>query len=116
MNTTTITRPATMGPTMRVIRAIAVAATAAATVLFGTGVAHAAAPGALYSYRLDGTSATVANQGSKTGVNLNLKGTWSPLNGQVHFAGSTTSGMSVGYAKPATGATLSVNSATSGVG
>jgi hypothetical protein len=99
-------------------RALIAPVAALAVLVFNAGTAQAATPGAVYSYHLDGASASVVNQGSKTTVPLKLTGAWSQdrAGGGVHFAGDLVSQSSVGYAKPSSGATLSVASGTSGVG
>ncbi|HSE29346.1 MAG TPA: hypothetical protein VLA77_02050 [Candidatus Saccharimonadales bacterium] len=77
-------------------------------VLPAVGV-QAAAPGSLYSYTLDGASATVTNNAAaNTNVNLNLLGDWSQTSFGVKFEGNTTNKQSVGYAKPASGSTINV--------
>lgn len=72
-------------------------------------MAQAAAPGSLYSYTLDGSSATIANAAeTNTNVNLNLLGDWSQTAFGVMFEGNTVNMQSVGHAKPATGSTINV--------
>jgi hypothetical protein len=65
----------------------------------------------IYDYQFKGTTGTVTN--SATGgpvAPLTLTGSWSNSPNGVHFSGDTTSKESVGYAKPATGRTLSAGS------
>lgn len=70
---------------------------------------HAAAPGSLYSYALDGSSALISNNAlSNQGVSLNLLGNWAATTFGVKFEGNLTNKQSVGYAKPASGSTLYV--------
>ncbi|HEU4914305.1 MAG TPA: fibronectin type III domain-containing protein [Candidatus Saccharimonadales bacterium] len=71
--------------------------------------ARAAAPGSLYSYTLDGSSATIANNAaSNNGVSLTLQGNWSQTSFGTRFEGDLSSKQSVGYAKPASGNTINV--------
>jgi hypothetical protein len=54
---------------------------------------------ALYVYRLDGSTSTIANQGNyNPSAALNLDGDWSPSNFGVHFTGNLTDQQSVAYA------------------
>ncbi|HKX73493.1 MAG TPA: hypothetical protein VJM32_05740 [Candidatus Saccharimonadales bacterium] len=69
----------------------------------------AGAPGSLYSYALNGSSATVANTAAtNAGVNLTLLGNWSQSTFGVQFQGNTTNQQSVAYAKPASGSTINI--------
>lgn len=71
--------------------------------------ASADAPGSLYSYTFDGTTATLPNNAAaNTGVNMTLAGDWSQSGFGVLFEGNTTDKQSVGYAKPSSGNTINV--------
>jgi hypothetical protein len=70
---------------------------------------QAAALGSLYSYTLDGSTATINNAAAaNTNVPLNLWGDWSQTAFGVLFEGDTVSKQSVGYAKPTSGYTINV--------
>lgn len=70
----------------------------------------AAAPGSLYSYSLDGSSATVTNNAaSNSGVDITLAGDWSQTAFGTKFEGDLTSKQSVGYALPTSGNTIDVD-------
>ncbi|HET8670215.1 MAG TPA: fibronectin type III domain-containing protein [Candidatus Saccharimonadales bacterium] len=71
--------------------------------------ARAATPGSLYSYSLDGASATIPNAAaSNTNVAMALQGSWAQTSFGVQFEGNLTNKQSVGYAKPASGSTLTI--------
>lgn len=66
-------------------------------------------PQSLYSYTLDGTSGTIANEAPyNTNVSMTLQGNWSDSSFGVRFDGNTTNKQSVGYAKPGSGPTVDV--------
>lgn len=74
-------------------------------------MAHAATPGTLYSYDFTGATlaSPVVNQASaNSGVNLNLYGAWSQSAFGIHFTGDLSGQQSVGYARAASGNTISV--------
>ena len=78
--------------------------------------ASANAPGSLYSYNFAGTTGTVANSAEvNTAVPLTLLGDWTATAAGVFFTGNTVDAQSVGYAKSASGSTLTVP-ATQSVG
>jgi hypothetical protein len=100
--------PAVIGKTTVVITS----ALAAGALLVGPAAAKTTttASALIYNYQFKGTTGTVTN--SATGgpvAPLTLTGTWSNSANGVRFSGDTTSGESVGYAKPASGDTLSAS-------
>ncbi|HEY2580014.1 MAG TPA: hypothetical protein VGI74_27190 [Streptosporangiaceae bacterium] len=86
-------------------------ALAAGALLIGPAAAATTTASALiYNYQFKGTTGTVKN--SATGgpvAPLTLKGTWSNSANGVSFHGDTTGNESAGYAKPATGNTLTAS-------
>jgi hypothetical protein len=91
-------------------------AAASALVLTATAAHGATGADAVYSYRLDGSTSRIPNQGVSSAVPLNLIANWSPAAGDVRFDGDLVLRRSVGIALPAAGPTLRVDSATQGVG
>lgn len=82
-----------------------------AAALLPLPMVQAAAAGSLYSYTLDGSSATVANAATgNSGVNLTMQGDWSQTPFGTRFEGDLTSKQSVAFAKPSSGNTISVPS------
>lgn len=91
-------------------------ATASALVLGATTAQGATAADVVYSYQLTGLTSRIPNLGINSGVPLDLIGNWSPTAGGVRFDGDLISRRSVAVARPASGPTLRVDSATQGVG
>jgi hypothetical protein len=90
--------------------AVIAIALAAVPLLMGPAVAKTTTTGSaqIYDYQFKGTTGTVTN--SATGgpvAPMTLTGTWSNTPNGVRFSGNTTGNESVGYAKPASGRTLS---------
>ena len=87
---------------------VAVAGAVAGSLVAGPAVA-ATVPGPvlLYDYNFAGTTGTVKNSApSGPHVSLKLSGTWSAVQGGVHFSGDTSGHESVAYGKPTSGYTL----------
>jgi len=87
---------------------VAVAGAVAGSLVAGPAVA-ATVPGPvlLYDYNFAGTTGTVKNSApSGPHFSLKLSGTWSAVQGGVHFSGDTSGHESVAYGKPTSGYTL----------
>jgi hypothetical protein len=87
-----------------------------AVILGATAAQGTTGAQSVYSYRLDGSASHITNRGVTAGVPLNLIGNWSAAAGSVRFDGDLVSRRSVGEARPASGPTLRVDSASQGVG
>jgi hypothetical protein len=86
----------------------AVAAATAGSLVAGPAAAETVGASALlYDYNFAGTTGTVQNSAPNgPDVSLKLFGTWSAVQGGVHFSGDTSGHESVAYGKPASGYTL----------
>lgn len=70
---------------------------------------YAAATGSLYSYDFANAIGVVANNAEvNTNVSMTLFGDWTATSTGVAFTGNTTDAQSVGYAKPASGTTITI--------